>query len=193
MRQIIKEDKFDSVVRKLVKDIISVVKYQKNGEFGLPEDLSSEEIFYKFPHLETEFSVFLDLQQDDNVDTVDVDGDYYPEDELIYITIKTNPFKKNQILHELTGELNELIRHELEHIKQNEEGYEFPDETEDPELYYTQKHEIDAQRKGFMRRARKENRSYEDLVRTWFDKNKHKHKLEPHQIESVIKKILASK
>jgi len=192
MKQLLKEDKFDFIVRKLVKDIISVVKHQKEGEFGLPEDLSSEDIFYSFPNLDTEFSVFLDLQLDETVDTVDVDGDYYPDDELIYVTIKTNPLKQNQVLQELIGELNELIRHELEHIKQHEEGYEFPEDTTDPEKYYSQEHEIQAQRKGFMRRAKKEDRRFEEVIRTWFDRNKQKHNLKPEQIEIVIKKILSS-
>lgn len=191
MKQILKEDKFDSIVRFLVKDIISMVKYQKEGDFGLPEDLRPDELVYSFPKLETEFSIFLDLQLDENVESVDVDADYYNQDEMIYITIKSNPNLNNKILQELIGELNEILRHELEHIKQHEEGFEFPDEPSDPKSYYTQGHELDAQRKGFKRRAKKENKDFESLVRDWFQKNKHKHNLKPNDIEFVVGKILS--
>ena len=190
-KQLIKESKFDTIVRSLVKDVISIFKFQREGEFGLPEDLYSEELVYKFPNLDTEFSIFLDLKLDENVLTVDVDADYYNQDDMIYLIIKSNPKAKNEILQELTGELNEILRHELEHIKQHEEGFIFPKEPKNPQDYYTQKHEIEAQRKGFQRRAKQEKKDFESLVKDWFKKNKHKHNLTPDQIEFVIGKIVS--
>lgn len=190
-KELIKEDKFDNIVRHLVKDIISLFKFQREGEFGLPEDLNPEELVYSFPKLDTEFSIFLDLRLDENTPTVDVDADYYNQDDMIYIMIKSNPNTKNEILQELTGELNEVLRHELEHIKQNEEGLRFPKEPKNPELYYTQKHEIEAQRKGFQRRAKQEKKDFESLVRNWFEKNEHKHNLTKDQIEFVVNKIIS--
>lgn len=184
------EGELDKTTRKLVKDIIAFFKYQRQGEFGLPEDTSRGDMVYELPGFNN-FSIFLDLQLSDDVDTVDVDGDLYYDDDLLYITIISNPDAGYTILDELTRELNEVIRHELEHIKQYEQGYEFPKkEPKSPEKYYTQQHELEAQRAGFRKRAKSEKADFETLVRDWFKKNPHKHNLKPEQQEKVIQQIL---
>jgi hypothetical protein len=188
---LIVEGKLDKLTRKLVQDIIRFFKYQREGEFSLPEDFEGEEMIYTYPGFEG-FSIFLDLQLSDDVETVDVDGDLYYDDDLVYITIISNPNAGYSILDELTKELNEVIRHELEHIRQHEEGYEFPEEEpESPEDYYTQQHELEAQRAGFKRRAKSEKVDFETLVRNWFKKNPHKHTLKPDQQEKVIQQIIS--
>jgi hypothetical protein len=188
---LIVEGKLDKLTRKLVQDIIRFFKHQREGEFSLPEDFEGEEMIYTYPGFEG-FSVFLDLQLSDDVETVDVDGDLYYDDDLVYITIISNPNAGYSILDELTKELNEVIRHELEHIRQHEEGYEFPEEEpESPEDYYTQQHELEAQRAGFKRRAKSEKVDFETLVRNWFKKNPHKHTLKPDQQEKVIQQIIS--
>lgn len=190
---LLREGKYDNIVRTIVKDIISIFKHQRDGEFGLPEDIRVDELTYKFPNLQTEFSIFLDLQLDPSIEGVDVDAEYYRDDDVIFITIISNPEAKYSILQELTSELNEIVRHELEHIKQHEQGYEFPREPKNPEKYYTQQHELDAQRAGFKRRAKGEKKDFETIVRQWFEKNQHKHKMNPQQAEKVIQKILQEK
>jgi hypothetical protein len=188
---LIVEGKLDKLTRKLVQDIIRFFKHQREGEFSLPEDFEGEEMIYTYPGFEG-FSVFLDLQLSDDVETVDVDGDLYYDDDLVYITIISNPNAGYSILDELTKELNEVIRHELEHIRQHEEGYEFPEEEpKSPEDYYTQQHELEAQRAGFKRRAKSEKVDFETLVRNWFKKNPHKHTLKPDQQEKVIQQIIS--
>jgi hypothetical protein len=187
---LIVEGQLDKTTRKLVQDIITFFKYQREGEFGLPEDTATEDMVYELPGFNN-FSIFLDLQLSDDVDTVDVDGDLYYDDDLLYITIISNPDAGYTILDELTRELNEVIRHELEHIRQHEQGYKFPKkEPKSPEKYYTQQHELEAQRAGFRKRAKSEKADFETLVRDWFKKNPHKHNLKPEQQEKVIQQII---
>jgi len=187
---LIVEGELDKLTRKLVQDVVQFFKHQRKGEFGLPEDLGKDEMVYTYPGFDG-FSIFLDLQLSDDVETVDVDGDLYYGDDLMYLTIISNPNAGYTILDELTKELNEVIRHELEHIKQHEQGYKFPNkEPKSPEKYYTQQHELEAQRAGFNKRAKSENADFETLVRTWFQKNPHKHTLNPKQQEKVIQQIL---
>lgn len=187
---LIVEGKYDGITRELVKDIISLFKHQRQGEFGLPEDLHPEKLEYEFKGLDG-FSLFLDLQLDKDIQGVDVDAEYYRDDNLIYLTIVSNPDAKYSILQELTSELNEVLRHELEHVKQEQQDYEFPNkEPKNPVKYYTQPHELDAQRAGFKRRAKGENVNFETVVRQWFEKNKHKHKMNPKQAEKVIQQII---
>ena len=190
---IINEGVLDKTTRKLVQDIIKFFKYQREGEFGLPEDLSNDEMVYNLPGFEG-FTIFLDLQTDENMEGVDVDGDLYYDDDVVNITIISNPDSGYSNLDELTRELNDIIRHELEHIKQHREGMKMPrKEPKSPEKYYTQPHELGAQRAGFRKRAKSEKADFETIVRQWFEKNSHKHNLNPSQKEKVIQKILDTK
>lgn len=183
--------RIDSVVRAIVKDIVYVFKTHKNGDFELPEDISDEEMVYDFDKLPTTFSVTLSITNDDSINTVDIDGNYYDDEDVIEIMIVTNPNKHNELIYELIGELNELIRHELEHLIQVYTGYIFPDrEPEDPKEYYTQKHELQALKKGFKRKSKVVKKNYELLIRDWFEKNEHKHNLSQKDVGYVIDRIL---
>jgi hypothetical protein len=186
----ITEGRYDNIVRKVVKDIMSVVKYQKEGEYVLPEDISNETV-YMSPKLYSPFSIELTLNTSEDIETVEVDGEYYPDEDIILIEIISNPNLDREILEELYFELNELIRHEIEHMSQMDKGEEFPEyEPENSLDYYTQKHELEAQFAGFKKRAQKERKPLKDVIRGWFTKNYSKHNLSPKNVEKVIKRIL---
>ena len=188
---LLNEGLLDGITRQIVKDILSVVKYQKVGEFALPEDISDGSIAYTFPKSDTNFTIELELNTDENIETVDVDGAYYPDEDVIQVSITTNPNLNKEVLEELHFELNELVRHELEHIHQYEKGDDIPTkEPKQPLKYYSQKHELEAQIAGFRRRAQKERKPLEDVIRAWFKKNQLKHRLSPKNVEIVINRIL---
>lgn len=193
---IISEGKYSNVIRHVVKDILKVFKHQKEGEYQLPEDISTEEedMVYDFPQLGSSFTVNLILSLNDEIDTVDVDGEYYEDDDSIDIKIESNPNLDRETLEELHFELNELVAHELQHLIQRDDGYVFPKkETKKSLKYYTQPHEIDAQITGFKRRAQKERKPYEDVVRSWFKRNQLKHQLTQDEMGVVINKLLGGK
>jgi len=189
---LITEARYDNVIRTLVKDIISLYKFQREGEFSLPEDIRGEEnMTYSFPEFKNQFSIDLNLAKDDDVDTVEVDAAYYRDEDIIEVTIVSNPEIGLHNIQELIGELNETIRHELEHVSQYQKGYDFPiKEPKNPLKYYTQPHELEAQLAGFKRRSRKENRDLEEVMRGWFRRNQSKHRLKPKQVEILINKLL---
>lgn len=189
---LITEARYDNVIRTLVKDIISLYKFQREGEFSLPEDIRGEEnMTYSFPEFKNQFSIDLNLAKDDDVDTVEVDAAYYRDEDIIEVTIVSNPEIGLHNIQELIGELNETIRHELEHVSQYQKGYDFPiKEPKNPLKYYTQPHELEAQLAGFKRRSRKENRDLEEVIRGWFRRNEKNHRLKPKQVEIVINKLL---
>ena len=193
-KKLLNEDKYDSVVRQLVRDIITIYKEGKDGEFGLPEDLYEDKVEYNFPQFDSTFSIYLEISTDDSVDGFDVEAAYYRDEDMISVEIVTNPSYGPQIIQELVGELNEVLRHELEHLKQYEQGYKFPrKEPTNPEKYYTQSHELDAQKAGFKRRSRGEKIDYETMVRRWFEDNRHKHRMTNDQAERVIQRLLKEK
>jgi len=189
MKKFIVEGKFDFITRTIVRDLITHFKNHRNGQFYLPHDITQDEV-YDFSNLDTKFNVILDLEEDKNIEEFDVDAEYWDDDQTMYVKIKSNPNHRHSILQDLLKELNQTIRHELEHINQYEQYYVFPKEPKDHEKYYSQPHELDAQRAGFKRRSKKEKVPMEVLVRNWFEKNKNKYKMKPDQVERVIAKIL---
>lgn len=189
---LIVEGRYDSIVRELVRDIVSFYKYQREGEFLLPEDLKGHKFeSYKFPGINNEFVIELNLEIDEDVENIDVDAAYYREEDVIQITIVSNPEMGYKNLELLIGELNETLRHELEHIYQYQKGYQFPKkEPKSPIKYYLQPHELEAQRAGFKRIAKLQKKPLIDVIRNWFNKNQKRHRLNDKEVEKVIKKIL---
>jgi hypothetical protein len=187
---LIVESKLDNVVRTIVKDILGLIKFQRNGQFVLPEDIRIEDQTYKFSNL-PEFTIELEVLESDTVDRFDVECAYYKEEDVITIDIVINPDVKYSILYDIVGELNEQVRHEIEHMVQNVRGIELPEkEPKSPLKYYTQSHEIGAQIAGFKRKAKITKQPYEKVVRNWFEDNKHKHRMTPKQAEKVIQQII---
>ena len=186
---LIVEGKLDSVVRKLTADIIQFVKFGQSGEFSLPEDVSGGDMVYNFPQLNTQFSVDLNIIEDESVSGYELDANYYRDEDLIEVNIVTYPNSRREILQDLTGDLNETLTHELTHMVQYENDYDFPEDPEKPYDYYTQHHELEAQYNGFMRRAKAEKRSLDSVMDEWFKKNKKYHRLNQKQVDKLKKKI----
>jgi len=190
---LIMEKKYDNIVKRIVNDIISLYKTKSFGKYQLPDDLRETEQYYDYPQLGIEFSLNLSIKKSKKVKTFEVDGDLYYKDNVIDIEIIVNPDSGNEIINDLVSELNEVVRHEIEHILQYDNGRRTVKEQSDPFKYYTHKYEIGAQRAGFKKRARREKNDMESLVRNWFKKYPHKHNLTPIQEEKVIQKILLDK
>lgn len=183
------DNELDQLTKLLVGDILRVFKKEQFGEYRLPEYFNEEEMVYTQSILNG-FSLDLDIEVSEDVNTFEIDGDLYYDDDSIYINILYNPNVKDEIIKELTGELIETVRHEIEHIIQIDNGLERADDPEEPEEYYTQEKELGAQKAGFKLASKETNLDFETFVRNWFDKYKHKHSLSPEQKERVIQKIL---
>lgn len=190
-KQNLSEGRYDGITRELVRDIIRVFKQNKAGEFSLPEYFDEKEMVYDFGSHLGGFGVTLYLDQDPNVKDYAVDGHFLRDDDTIEITITSNPKIEPSSLYNLIGDLNELIRHELEHMKQKYAGFKFPYYTPKTSYgYYKRPHEIEAQLAGFKRIAKLQNKKIEDVMNRWFEKNQQKHNLKPKDIERIVKRIL---
>lgn len=186
---LIRESRYDGITRKLVKDIIVVYKENDEGDFSLPEYFG-EQMTYEFGGAANSLTVDVELQKNSEIDDIELDGEYYRDENTIVVKIYYNPENKVRSTQLLIGELNETIRHEIEHMIQMYKGYKYRQEPEQPLKYYTQKREIEAQVAGFKRRAKQEKRPVEDVMREWFKKYQHRHSLEPKEVEKVIKQLL---
>jgi hypothetical protein len=187
---ILESAKLRQEIRTIVKDIIQLFKNENEGEFYLPNDLRDDEFEYNFPKFNLEIE--LTIRPTEDVDDFLLNSEYYRNENIIAVLIVYNPKDKNQILYNLIGELNELIAHELRHIYQKTYGTYNIDvqEPEEPFEYYTQDHEIDAQVAGFKRMSQITRKPFEEVVRSWFEKNKDTHQLNDSEKEKVIQMIL---
>jgi len=181
------------IIRKLVFDIIDIFKKNEEGDFFLPEDINDEH-FYEFKKLKDGLQIELTILPDYKIDTFLVNAEYYNEETIISIKIVYNPEKKNKIIYNLIGELNEIIAHELRHNYQYSTNmFDFKNMSKDQEEsvdYYTQPHEIDAQVYGFRRLSKIRKIPFESVVKDWFDTHQDIHQMNKKNVDYVIKKII---
>jgi len=185
------EDKFEYIVDKLVSDVMNVFRQNQKGRIVLPEDLGDEEMVYDFPEINGVFTVNLDIKTDPNMTGIETDGESDVEDN-IDIEITTNPELTENDLKELEYELHEILVHELTHIIQQDLQYNFPKrKPKKPYNYYSQRHELEAQIAGFKRRAKLENKPFEEILRNWLKKYVKRHGMNLEETEKLIKLILS--
>ena len=67
---LIVEGKYDGITRRILKDFIKLFRYQKEGEFNLPEDVSEGD-FYSYPGLD-DFAIEVIFFPSEDVETFDV-------------------------------------------------------------------------------------------------------------------------
>jgi hypothetical protein len=176
---------YRSVIRDVIKDIISVVK----------QDLHANKVtkLGKYGSGNNEFVVLVkqNLSTEEGLlSPVDVNGYWDEDNNLVEIEIDIDPNSGSEVLYELIGELNDVIRHELEHKKQYLDDYDFPStEYKQPLRYYTQPHEIEAQIAGFKRIAKLQKRSLDDVMMNFFQKRKKKYNLSNSTIKKIIERI----
>lgn len=178
-------------LRTIIKDILMIIKQNQEGEFYLPEDINGE-MEYSFTNSDISYSVELTLIKKD-VGGFNVEGYYSSEDDVIEIGVEYNPQNITKNLYDLVGELNEILAHEMEHVSQHNSGeFELGQESPtDPFEYYTQPHEINAQKKGFQRLSQLKRVPYEKVVRQWFNTHKSTHKLNQEEMDSLIDILLS--
>lgn len=189
---IVEDSRRRDIIRQIIKDIITIYKSEEEGEYYLPDEVDENRDFYIFSDTGAKVKVELTIQENPNRETFKIDASYYRRENIIEVIIDYNPEKKEKIIYDLIGQLNELIAHEIRHVDQKHKGiYNLEiDEPEDPYEYYTQPHELDAQYFGFKRMSKMTKKPMEVLVRQWFENNYDLHQLEGHQKEDVINKIL---
>jgi hypothetical protein len=181
------------VIRKVIKDIVTVFKNEDEGEFFLPEYFEDrDEMVYDFMTMGESFSVELIMEINDEIDSFKVNAEIYNDDHAIKLVVQYNFENKNQILYDLIGELNEVIAHELRHVDQNVRGT-FVSKSyrgKDPVKYYTQPKELDAQVFGFNRLSKLTKTPFEEVVNRWFETHRDIHQLDDKGIKTVIRKLM---
>jgi hypothetical protein len=181
------------VIRKVIKDIVTVYKNEDEGEFYLPEYFEDrDEMVYDFMTMGESFNLELILEINDEIPNFRVNAEIYNDEHLIKLVVQYNSEMKERILYDLIGELNEVIAHELRHITQDIRGT-FVSKSyrgKDPVKYYTQPKELDAQVFGFNRLSKLTRTPFDEVVNRWFDTHRDIHQLDDKGIKTVISKLL---
>jgi hypothetical protein len=87
--------------------------------------------------------------------------------------------------------LNDIVAHELEHgFQYIMEGKTYKTPPSDSFGYYTQLHEVQAQRVGFRRVAKLRKLPFNDVVKDWFEDHKDIHGLNENEVDKVIQIII---
>ena len=174
-------------IRTTVKDIVNVLKNGEPGTFYLPGEDGEEYIFTNLPF---GYSVQLYIEIDNEIDTYKMNAQITTND-IIQIIIRFNPKTLKRNFYNIIGELNEIIAHELEHLYQYFKGeHTYKYQPKKSFKYYTQPHEIGAQRAGFRRVAKLRKLPFNDVVRDWFETHKEIHGLKDDEMEEVIQIII---
>lgn len=189
---LIESYKYDSLIRQIVKDIVTVYKNEGDGEYYLPEDVNEDEFEYYLKDISV--TVELIIEPSETVDGYMLNADYYSDDDVVIVKIIYNPETKLKVLYDMIGELNELLAHELRHNYQKNTGmFRFGVEPQEVEgyKYYTKPKEIDAQYYGFKRMAKITGKPFNELVVNWFKKNKDIHQMNDTDVLRVIRRLLS--
>lgn len=178
-----------NVIRTVVKDLINVIKKNKEGEYTLPDESSYE--IYSFEKFPVEFSVEITVKHDNNLNGFKANAEYSSDDDVIELVLIYNPKTLDKNLYGIVGELNELVAHEIEHMMQTYRGeFSRKKKTKSALEYYTQSHEIPAQVKGFKRLSKLQKKPFEEVVRNWFETHQEIHTLDKNEQNIVIDKLL---
>ena len=177
-----------NAVRTTVKDILNIIKNKEKGEYHLPDENGEE---YSFSNLPFTYSVNLFVDIDDTIDGYQVGGNFSSDDDVIEVSIKFNPKTLRKNTYDIIGELNDIVAHELEHgFQYITEGKSYETPPSDSFGYYTQPHEVKAQRVGFRRVAKLRKLPFNDVVNDWFEDHKDIHGLNENEVGKVIQIII---
>jgi len=183
-----------STIRTVIKDIITILKTKEDGEFYLPYEISGEE-FYEFDNF-PEFSVDLDIRYV-GFEKIPSGADYkvisnfVQEQGRIDILILINPERLEKSLYSIVGKLNDDITHELQHLRQEDEGrLSSKDFTGSNKDYFLQPHEIEAQYYGYKRQSKITGLSMEELIDDYFENNAEEYDLDQSDVDEIKRAIL---
>ena len=184
----------------VVRDIFELVKLFEGGDeiIILPDyytDIDGDEYEYGELKFNLELNILENTEEDDFTVDAYMGGEF---NDTIYVDISLSPEFNEKYYESLYIVLSEYIRHEIEHVLQelDPERPDLPDEdltqkslNLTPFEYYTQDYELDAQKAGFERRAKMEDKSVEEVIRDYIEYRQHIDKLSNNEKQELISRL----
>lgn len=163
----------DLTTRRIVRDIIKIVRSGEEGNWELPSDLSGDDYYDK------DIIVFFDWNTNwkEEGQKYFLDGDYDDETESIQVVLFINKDYYPELLYDLIADLNDIIAHEYEHhyqslgLRDKKEVSNTPIEKQPKDYtYYLQSHEIPAVLRGLKRVMKLRKIGLERALDDWYSR-----------------------
>jgi nicotinic acid mononucleotide adenylyltransferase len=137
-----------------------------------------------FPFGDEEIIIDANLSVIPGLGELNVDGGANDEEDYIQVRFEIDPEKLPEFWGEISMNLKDVIRHEIEHLTHGEGFTSNPDKTMDDDMfirqmidmemlpkadYFKLEKEIDANLQGMYFRAKKEKRPFGDVINTYLD------------------------
>jgi len=191
---IIESSKMDLTTRTVVRDLFNLIK--NNGDdtpssyYQLPEDVpGNNNIYYRFNNI-PEYAVELTVKNTDEIESDYImDASVADDNETIEIVVLKKPNALPQSGYDMIADLNDIVRHEMEHILQDFGYRDVKSSTEEKPLdkeYYKQAHEVPAEIAGFRRIVKLRKEPVEKVIGDWFKRNKEVHQLPDEDIQELV-------
>ena len=184
MRELLEEDpimegRYDTITNKISSDIFRKWKIDfDNGE----RTQSKFKKIYQTDDIEVEIEAYLSFT--DKIKGLVVDGGVDEESDYMRVTFEINPNKLPEFWEEISFNLKDVVRHEIEHLTHGDGSNEKPHKHIPDDflirqlikakhlpqsLYFKLEKEVDANLQGMYLRAKKEKRPFKDVIDTYLD------------------------
>jgi hypothetical protein len=182
-----------NMTRTIVRDIVDVLKLKQESEFHLPGALRNEDR-YSFIGF-SDFNVIVDVNfQDENKFGTDyrIEAGFQTTENTLQFIFEINPERLEKNLYSIIGELNDYVAHELQHLRQQDEGRISKEDFIGSNFeYFMQPDEIEAQYYGLKRKAKLMKLPLKDVIDDYFAFKQDLFELTNNEINQIKKAVLS--
>lgn len=175
-KQSLNEGRYDTISNQISSDIFTYWK----------DNITDRVITYEktYQHEGEDIDVEATLRQTPEIEYLNVDGGADDETDFISISFEVNPYELPQALEDISFNLKDVVRHEIEHLTHGNSSHSKPGKyMENDEFirqsinagllskhrYFELEKEIDANLQGMYFRAKKEKRPFKDIINVYLN------------------------
>jgi phosphopantetheine adenylyltransferase len=175
---ILTEGRYDKISNQISS---AIFKYWKED---INNGAQASRLEQSFPFGDEEITIDANISVIPGLGELNVDGGANDEEDYIQVRFEIDPEKLPEFWGEISMNLKDVIRHELEHLTHGEGFTPNPGKTMEDDMfirqmidmemlpkadYFKLKKEIDANLQGMYFRAKKEKRPFGDVINTYLD------------------------
>ena len=191
LKEILNEGRYDKISNTISS---AIFKYWKQD---IDNGAKASRFEESFPFEDEEISIDANISVVSGLGKLNVDGGANPEEDYIEVRFEIDPKKLPEFWEEISMNLKDVIRHEIEHLTHGDGFTSNPAKTMDDDMfirqmidmemlpkadYFKLEKEIDANLQGMYFRAKKEKRPFGDVINTYLDAQD----ITPEQKEEIL-------
>jgi len=183
MRELLEEEplmegRYDKITNQISSDVFR--KWKEDFTKGIEQSVYKGD--YKTDDIEVEVDAYLSFTT--QIEGLIVDGGVDEETDYLQIRFEINPNKLPEFWEEISFNLKDVVRHEVEHLTHGDSSSQKPNKSfaDDllirklidakylqPSQYFKLEKEVDANLQGMYLRAKKEKRPFKDVIDTYLN------------------------